>query len=841
MTLTNQVSQGQPSSSHISLQGLSEVEVAAQRSKGLGNSMPVQVSRSYFQIIRENVFNSINTILFLLGIALVLLGRVSDALVAVGVVLVNVIVSVAQEVHAKRTLDRIVLLTRPSATVIRDGQERQIDPGEIVVGDLLLVRPGDQMVVDGPVVGESTMHADESLLTGESDLVPKRAGDTVYSGSFCVSGSAYYQAEKVGTHSLASQLTKGARAFRRVYTPLQKRINLVIRCLLLIAIFLEVLLFISVVIFRLIQDVPLVEVVKMSVVIIGIVPIGLFLATTVSYSLGAVRIVRKGALVQQANAIESLSNVDILCLDKTGTLTSNAITLHTLHPLSAPASELQRLLGEYVASISVGNKTSGAIGSVYTGHLRHVREEVTFSSAHKWSGLCIDEGADQGCYILGAPEILEPSLRSSSSEIQALVDTEAAQGLRLVLFAYTPTLVALHDEDGEPSLPPQLLSLGLVSLQDVIRPEAAETLAHFAAIGVQVKIISGDSPQTVEALAKQAGLSQDISVVSGTALAHMDAPQFAQVANEATIFGRITPQQKEQLVQTFRKQGHYVAMIGDGVNDVLSLKQANLGIAMHSGSQATRSVADIVLLNDSFSVLPHALREGQRIRNGMDSVLKLFLTRVIYVALLLIATSIIGVGGFPFAPKQNSLLALITVGIPSIALTIWARPGSASKRSLVRSFVHFMLPAALLLTLAALVVFLVEVILTYFGLTGSLADTNTPAQELAGLQAVATAQSALTTFSVLCGLLLILFVEPATKFFAGGSDLSKDWRPSFMALALLIVYSAILVVPPLRSFFELQLLGVLDYLAIGVLAILWGLLLLLAWRMRLLERFLGLE
>src|SRR5947209_6202522 len=391
MTLTNQVSPGQRSSNHSSLHGLSDIEVAAQRSKGLGNSMPTQVSRSYVQIVRENVFNSINSMLFLLGIALVLLGRVSDAIVAVGVVLVNVLVSVVQEVHAKQTLERIVLLTRPSATVMRDGQERHVDPAEVVVGDLLLVRPGDQVVVDGPVVGESMMQADESLLTGESHLVSKRIGDTVYSGSFCVNGSAYYQAEKVGTHSLASQLTTGARAFRRVYTPLQKRINLVIRCLLLIAIYLEVLLFISVVIFRLIQDVPLLEVVKMSVVIIGIVPIGLFLATTVSYSLGAVRIVRKGALVQQANAIESLSNVDILCLDKTGTLTSNAITLHTLHPLSAPASELQRLLGEYVASISVGNKTSGAIGSVYTGHVRHVHEEVTFSSAHKWSWLCIDE------------------------------------------------------------------------------------------------------------------------------------------------------------------------------------------------------------------------------------------------------------------------------------------------------------------------------------------------------------------------------------------------------------------------------------------------------------------
>src|SRR5256712_6194068 len=519
----------------LTSQGLSEDEVAARRAQGLGNTMPVKTSRSYVQIARENIFNPINNLLYTLGIALALLGKISDALISVGVVSLNVTVSVIQEVRAKRTLDRIAVLTRPSTTVIRSGKERSVDPGDIVMGDILLVRPGDQIVVDGPVLSTNRLDVDESLLTGESNLIEKRPGDNLYSGSFCVNGSAYYQAEKVGTQSVAYQLTNGARAFRRVYTPLQKQINLVIRCLLLIAVFLEVLLLISVVIFRLVQDVPLVEVVKMSVVILGIVPIGLFLATTVSYSLGAVRIVRKGALVQQANAIESLSNVDVLCLDKTGTLTSNAITLHTLHPFSTQASEVQRLLGDYVASISVGNKTSGAIGSVYTGQVHHVREEVTFSSAHKWSGLCIDEGADQGCYILGAPDILQLSLRSGASEIQSLVDTEAAQGFRLVLFAYTPTLVALHDEHDEPSLPPHLLPLGLVSLQDVIRPEAAETLAHFAAVGVQVKIISGDSPQTVEALAKQAGLSQDISVVSGTALAHMDAPQFAQVANEATI------------------------------------------------------------------------------------------------------------------------------------------------------------------------------------------------------------------------------------------------------------------------------------------------------------------
>src|SRR5437764_6873524 len=384
------------------IQGLSEREVQARRAAGRGNTAPPPTSRTYGQIIRENVFTFINNVLFLLGLALILVGRPLDALVSVGVIGINIVVSVAQEVRAKRTLDRIALLTRPTATVLRDGTELAVAPDELVIGDVLRVGPGDQIALDGQVL-DGSMQVDESQLSGESDLIPKGAGDPVYSGSFCVSGSGHYTVEKVGAASLANQITAGARSFRRVLTPLQRQINLVIRIILLIVIYLQLLLAFN----ALIKLVPVAEAIGQATILASLVPNGLFLSIALAYAVAAVRILRFGALVQQANAIESLSNVDVLCLDKTGTLTSNAITLHTLHPFSVPASELQRLLGEYVASVSVGNKTSGAIGSVYTGQVRHVREEVTFSSAHKWSGLCIDEGAYQGCYILGAPEILE--------------------------------------------------------------------------------------------------------------------------------------------------------------------------------------------------------------------------------------------------------------------------------------------------------------------------------------------------------------------------------------------------------------------------------------------------
>jgi cation-transporting P-type ATPase E len=813
------------------LVGLSSAEVLARRARGLGNDVELLSSRSYSQIFGENVFTFVNSVLFSLGLALVALGRISDALVSVGVVLVNVVVSVVQEVRAKRTLDRVALLTQPRATVLRDGELQVVDPREVVLGDVLFAAPGDQIVVDGGVLAEGRLDVDESLLTGESDRVAKREGDPVYSGSFVVAGTAYYEAQKVGNDSLANQLTHSARAFRRTYTPLQREVNLVIRVILLLAVYIEILLVAS----SLVQNTALVESVQMSVVIAGLVPNGLFLAIAVAYAMGAVRIIGHGALVQQSNAIESLSHVDVLCLDKTGTLTANRLALYALEPCSGEAADLRQLLGDYAASASARNRTAEALAAACPGEPRRLREEVPFSSERRWSAVAFDDPLRRGVYVLGAPETLGPHL-CEGADLGPQAEAWTAEGLRVVLYCAAAPDARLYDADDEPCLPPRLTPLGVVAFHDELRPEARETLAGFAESGIGLKIISGDNPQTVAALARQAGLDPTARLIAGPALAALDETGFAQAAEEVSIFGRITPQQKEALVRALRRRGHHVAMTGDGVNDVLALKQANLGVAMLSGSQATRAVADIVLLNDSFAVLPHAFREGQRIRNGMQNILKLFLTRVLCVTLLILSIGVIG--GFPFAPKQASLLALFTVGIPTLALAAWARPGPSSRRGLVRSLLHFVLPAALTLSLVGLAVYGWYLVTSYEAFLGN--NQTLSEGELFG-RALAIAQSALTTVTILCGLLLIPFVEPPTRAWVGGNRLAGDWRPTLLAMAMAVVYGLILAMAPLRAFFELTSLAPLDYATLVAVAAVWAYLLRFTWRHQLLDRFLSLD
>jgi cation-transporting ATPase E len=377
-------------------------------------------------------------------------------------------------------------------------------------------------------------------------------------------------------------------------------------------------------------------------------------------------------------------------------------------------------------------------------------------------------------------------------------------------------------------MPQGLSLLGLVALSDELRPEAQATLAAFANTGVRLKIISGDNPRTVAALARQAGFPAGARLVSGHDLTGLDDAQFVKIAESGDIFGRIVPQQKERLVRTLRARGHYVAMIGDGVNDVLSLKQANLGIAMQSGSQAARGVADIILMGDSFGALPPAVLEGQRIIVGMQDILKLFLVRVLYVTLLVLSIS--SLDGFPFEPKHISVLTLLTVGIPTLALAAWARPAPVRQDNLVRRLVHFVLPAGLTVSVFGLGVFLVYYLPAYITARSNL----TPIQEI-----LAVPQSAITTFVVFCGLALIPFVEPPTRFWRGGDRLSGDWRPSYLALGLLVLYAAILAIPQVRDFFSLQPLRLVDYLLISAITVVWALCLRWIWRARVLERFLS--
>jgi cation-transporting ATPase E len=654
--------------------GLTEAEATARRAAGRGNTAPLTTGRTYAQIVRENVFTFINNVIFVLGVLLVIVGRPLDAAVSLGVIGVNIAVSVVQEVRAKRTLDRIALLTRPMAALVRDGAERAVGPEELVVGDVVRLGAGDQVVLDGRLT-VGNLEADESQLTGESDLIPKRPGDAVFSGSFVVNGGGSFVVTAVGADSLANRITAGARTFRRVLTPLQSEINLVIRIALAVVVYLEIVLVIN----NVLKLVAAGRTVGEAALLVGLVPNGLFVSIAIAYALGAVRIIRFGALVQQANAIESLSNVNVLCLDKTGTLTANKLSVEEIVPLEGSEADLRALLGDVVASAAVRNKTAEAIAAACPGTARPLARDVPFSSARKWSAVAFapDAGPGRaGVVALGAAEFLRPALGRGMEDDAAWVDLRArmepltSRGLRVLVVAASPAADGLAGDDDAPTLPAGMRALGLIVLADELRPDAAATLARFAATGVTPKVISGDDPETVVALAVQAGLGPDLRSVAGSALDAMDDEQLAGVALETTVFGRITPAQKERLVDALRSRGRYVAMIGDGVNDVLSLKKANLGIAMQSGSQAARAVADIVLTNDSFASLAPALEEGQRIRNGMQSILRLFLSRIMTVGLLVVTSMVIGI--FPIELRNGSVLVLFTVGIPTALIAVWA-------------------------------------------------------------------------------------------------------------------------------------------------------------------------
>jgi len=829
--------------------GLTTTEAQKRHQQGLGNTLQLSTSRSYRDIVWANVWNAINVILFAIGAVMISIDRASDAVTSVGLIAVNIVIGIYQESRAKRQLDQIALLTRPKVTLIRDNQEVTVDLSEIVKGDTIKIIAGDQMVVDGIVISATKMELDESLLTGESDSIQKVAGDEILSGSFCIAGSGYYEATKIGEESFANQLTANAREFQMKVTPLQSEINYILRLLMLLAMFLGTLTLVS----TIISQTPFMRQVQFAAVIAGLVPNGLFLMVIIAYAMGAVRIAQQGALVQQSNAVENLSRVTVLCTDKTGTLTANKIAFDRIYPFEKSVTELEHLLKIVVGSQTSTNKTSQAIIESLGNTTLPIVDEVPFSSQLKWSAVAFEHEDLQGVYAIGALESLEPFIDNIPEGTHEQVAKLSNEGKRVVAFGVATESIELRDDKDKPTLP-QLNLLGLVSFTDQLRPHLSETLASFINNGIQLKVISGDNPQTVAALAKQAGFPGDLTFVSGVDLAKMTDAEFAQAAVSHTVFGRITPNQKKALVEALQASGQYVAMMGDGVNDVPSLKKADMSIAMESGSNATRSVADMILLNDSFVALPSAFTEGQRIINGMKDILRLFLTRVVYSALLIIGIGFIDLG-FPFEPKHNDLLVILGVGIPTLAIAIWARPGALPKGSMLQNIAHFVIPASFTIYAFGLFVYIITIILTsrnidlrvditeemvesfrtYAGITYDISAEDQFVQEVS----VLAAQSALTTFLVYSGLLLIVFVEPPIEWFVGGDEFSGDWRPTILAIFSLFVFWIILRIEALRSFFELLRLPPPLHLAIICITLIWMLVLRMIWRKNLLDRFMG--
>jgi cation-transporting ATPase E len=829
--------------------GLTTAEVLARRQRGEGNAVKLNTSRSYLDIVKTNVFNPVNVVLYAIGAGMILVGDMRSAVTTVMLVAFNAVVGIVQEVLAKRKLDKIALLARAKITVRRDGQDQSIDPAELVLGDVLVIRAGDQLPVDGVVADASKLEVDESALTGESDLVAKTQGDAVLSGSFCVTGGALVEATRVGEQSFANQLTQNARQFKLEQTPLQRDVNRLLRILLVIVAFYGFLAVLALFVLNLSFDLWL----QVLAVITGSVSAGLLVFITLNYSWGAVRIGQQGGLVQQINAVESLSNVTVLCTDKTGTLTANKIRYHDAHPVGVDKATLEQCLADFASNASATNKTTEAIVAWRAGAKRRVSDEVPFSSARKWSGLAFDDPVIQGVYVLGALEMVQEQFTATDDDTAAALaqlQSWSDAGLRVLVFAHNPNMTTLHNAAGEAALPPLTL-LGVISFSDELRPHLQETLAAFTENGVKLKVISGDNPQTVAALAKQAGLPGDLRAVSGPELAAMSEGEFAQTAAEATVFGRISPQQKEQLVDALRSQGEYVAMIGDGVNDVLSLKKANMGIAMESGSTATRAVAGMVLLGDSFAAMPNALREGQRIVASIQSILKVYMVTVFALVLLISGISALQLG-FPFTAPQNSILSFFARGAPPFLISVTAL-AVVNRTRLSSNIIHFTLPAALLMFVFGLLVYIGAFYVTEIELTEVVVSpemievvaeaARVPAEALTTeqfdvLAVLYTAQTSLVTFFVLTGVLTMVFAEPPLRWFAGGAPYRGHWLTGAGAVVLIIAYYILLLVPGLRSFFELVPIPLFFHIAILVMTALWTVLLRAMWRRRWLGRFL---
>lgn len=792
--------------------GLTSAQVEERKRHGQVNNVDLSTSRSLTDIIKSNFLSVANVALLLIVSVLIGLGQLPEALATGGVVVVNVFLGAFQEYRAKVKLDQIALLTRPKVKVIRNGSEVEIDQSEVVVGDVIVLNAGDQAVVDGRVIKDprsdqptKRMDMDESLLTGESDLIPKYPDDEILSGSFCVTGNGLFEAEKVGNDAFAQKITSGARQFSVTLTPLQKQISIVVRILVVVAISIAALLWLQ----SAYAEKAFTTTVEDTAVTISLIPQGLLLMITVAYALGAVRIAGRGALVQQSNAVESISHVDVLCLDKTGTLTTNRILYDAVHPFGdRTADAFCQVLGDYISSVSKDNRTAEALGEALTGTKYPCVQNIPFSSARKWSAASFENDTYTGTYVLGASGMMFEDFAFQDQEREL-----AKQGLRVLVFAHSPEIVREVPDDREPDLPANLTPLGLVSLSDELRPNVNTVLNQFREAGITLKLISGDNPTTVAALAHQAGFGAEEKAISGTELTKMGKSEFEQAVADNTVFGRITPQQKEAIVDVLRKQDHYVAMMGDGVNDVLSLKKAQVGIAMEDGSQATRSIADIILLGNKFEALPHAFLEGQRILNGMNDVTRLFLTRTFYTVFLIIIGGFIGISEFPITPLHNFLLTSLPVGIPAFFLTVWARSGQPED-DLITNLTRFVLPAGISFTFVA--AFLWILYITY------------------GDASLETSRTVLTTAGMVGGIWIIMLANQN-----GGYKIQwHDRRRLMLAGAMFVLYILIIAIEGLRNAFELTTLSLPDIVTITLSVSAWAFALDAIWRYQLIGRLL---
>ncbi|MFD9918387.1 HAD-IC family P-type ATPase [[Kitasatospora] papulosa] len=769
--------------------GLTTAEVAERVARGEVNDVPVRSSRSVTEIVRANVLTRFNLIIGVLWVIMLFVAPIQDSLFGF-VIIANTGIGIVQEWRAKKTLDSLAVIGEARPTVRRDGRPAEVSVSEIVLGDLVELGPGDKAVVDGTVVEADSLEIDESLLTGEADPVVKRPGDPVMSGSFVVAGGGAFTATKVGREAYAAQLAEEASRFTLVQSELRSGISTILKYVTWMMVPTAIGLIISQLV---VKDNNFKDSVARTVGgIVPMIPEGLVLLTSVAFAIGVVRLGRKQCLVQELPAIEGLARVDIVCLDKTGTLTEGGMDVTEVRPLNGSDEDyVHRVLGALGASDPRPNASLQAIIDAYPdGEGWDVTGTMPFSSARKYSGAAFSErNGDASAWLLGAPDVLlapdDPALAATGHLNE--------QGLRVLLLA------RVRGELDAPEAASEAVPAALVVLEQRLRPDAGETLAYFDDQNVAAKVISGDNAVSVGAVAQKLGMPGAEHAVDARRLPE-DRDDMATEIERNAVFGRVTPQQKRDMVAALQTRGHTVAMTGDGVNDVLALKDADIGVAMGSGSEATRAVAQIVLLNNSFATLPSVVAEGRRVIGNITRVATLFLTKTVYSVLLAILVVCFQVE-YPFLPRHLTLLSTLTIGVPAFFLAL-APNKERARPHFVRRVMRYAVPSGVIAAAATFATYLLA--RHHYAGTGAL-DAETSA-------------ATLTLFLVSMWVLAII-ARPYTW-----------WRIALVA-TMGLCFLVVLAVPWLQHFFALKLVGTtMPWAAVGIAAVAAAVLE-LAWRL----------
>ncbi|HEV7758487.1 MAG TPA: HAD-IC family P-type ATPase [Acidimicrobiales bacterium] len=767
--------------------GLTTAEAADRTARGLTNRAPVQTSRSLTAIVRANVFTRFNAILGILLVVILTIGPIQDAFFGLVLVL-NTAIGIVQEWRAKQTLDRLSLLNMPAATVVRDGARHDLPVDELVQGDVVELTPGAQIVADGAVVVADALEIDESLLTGESVPEAKGPADQVMSGSFVTAGRGWYRADKVGAEAYANTLASEARKFSLVRSELRQGTDLILRLVTWLIVPVAVLLIYS----QLRSDESLNNAIRGTVAGVGaMIPEGLVLLTSLAFAASVVRLGRRQVLVQELAAIEGLARVDVVCIDKTGTITEPILEVVAVEAVATDDRVPEQLIEEALGALAWADREPNASLAALAKRFRSPGWtpvwRAAFSSARRFSGAGF---GPKGDWLMGAPDVLLAQAvdPDAAERAGALVDDHSRQGQRVLL------LSRVNGEPGDTAPPNE--PVAVLALEERVRADAADTLAYFGRQGVAIKVISGDDPRTVGAVADRVGIPGADQPMDARDLPE-DMEELADRLETTSVFGRVAPHQKQAMVKALQSRGHTVAMTGDGVNDVLALKEADLGVAMGSGSAASRAVAPIVLMDSSFASLPSVLAEGRQVIANVERVANLFLTKTVYATLLALAVGVAQLP-FPFLPRHLTIISSLTIGVPAFFLAL-APNNRRYRPGFVGRVLRFAVPAGAVAATATMAAYALA------------RDTEGVGQTEA--RTIAT----ITLFLVALWVLAIL-ARPASP-----------WRAMLIA-AMAVAFVLVLAIPGLRDFFGINLPSRLVVLSAVGLAAMAGVALDLGWQ-----------